>query len=177
MNISQKAQINKDFFGSFNHDRTRVKDDHFHNILEGVSDCSKNSKPSNETQLQVCSSGHRFADGLPLEALSLPPWYGDLMTDYNIIEAGSIGKKYTSTNQYRYECLSSKAKRNVSEYENNLHTIFQSKLNDFGIKNNEDYYEAVILNKEKSEAIHQAVRAELKNDPRMVELMDFFKIQ
>lgn len=140
------------------------------NISQEARDLSK------EAQHGGSSSGFMLPNGLPLEAYSLPSWYADMSTGFFVLEEGMVGKPYSESKMSEYESLSSGVRSKVDKYEKTLVTTFESKLKEFGIEGTKDYYESVILNKEKSEEIHQAVKKELESDPEIKKIMNYFGI-
>jgi hypothetical protein len=112
---------------------------------------------------------------LPLEAYSLPGWYADLLPDYCIVEA-KLGTPYAESNTARYDSLSTKEKNELAEYAGLLHQYFKDGLQSKGIEGDEEYYHSIVLNQQVSGEVHQSVRQKLAQNPRAMELMEYFNI-
>ena len=67
----------------------------------------------------------------------------------------------------------------LSEYSALLNEYFNEALRESGVRegSREDYYEMVILDKNKSEDIHQTMLEKVENDPRFQALMEILGIQ
>jgi len=137
---------------------------------------------------------------LPLEAYSLPRWYGDYLPEWSLYTpqinreffsfAESLGSDGTISEgdraamrsyldndpghqtQLRHSRLRAEFQSEFREYSNLLDDAFQAALKDSGITSRRDYYEKVIQTPGFSEQVHQSMVARLKDDPRAVELME-----
>lgn len=112
---------------------------------------------------------------LPLEAYSLPGWYGDLSTIYNKVDQ-KLSVPYPDTIGALRDKLSPREKDEVFEYSGTLSKYFREEVKALGIETTEDYYKSIVQNKEMSELLHQAVRQRLANDSRAMELMQKFGV-
>lgn len=142
-------------------------------ISEEAKALSQNSQA--EKNVQASSANGRTDEDLPLEAYSLPKWYADWVSDYMYVD-DEIGISYSDSRLARYDALSPKEKKDLAEYHDTLHKYFQEELANNGVKTSADYYESIILDQKNSEDVHQAMKQRLSEDPRMMELMQYFGI-
>jgi hypothetical protein len=134
----------------------------------------------NDQEIQNHSGHSDFAgtisdQNLPLEAFSIPGWYGDLSSDYIMLDT-QLGIKYSESNRARYDSLSSSDKSDLSEYQTTLHKYFQEGLQQQGIESPADYYKNIVQNQKASEELHQIIQQSLASDSRAMELMKQFDI-
>jgi hypothetical protein len=125
--------------------------------------------------LQAGSEEKASEQDLPVEAYSLPKWYGELSSDLLMVDT-EIGISYAESNSARYDALSGAEKKDLSEYQDKLHTYFQEELRNHGIESSADYYNQIVRDPEKSEEVHQAVKQKLLADTRAMQLMQYFDI-
>ncbi len=140
---------------------------------------SKKAKElSQEMQANKSETGSKKSDKiLPLEAYSMPQWYADLFSKtipYTYASYAEIG--FSSQYVPRNDSFDSKPEA-TKEYSEKLRMMFREELKEWGIESDEDYYKDVILNKEKSEEIHQSLLKKLKEDKRMCQLIDSLGIK
>lgn len=141
-----------------------------------------------------------FSDSdLPIEALALPSWYGDLvepvilnveinhkfwnfvgkLTEDNYLsgeERGQI-RNYLQNDSMHQEQLAknkftTQYQGEIQEYLGSLNNYFKEALKENGVNSNRDYYEKVVLDTGNSEKIHQSVMNRIENDHRILELME-----
>ncbi len=114
---------------------------------------------------------------LPLEAYSLPKWLGGLFSKTLRSTSASYMKVGFSSQYIPRDDFYNDKPEEAKEYCEKLLTMFREELKKWDIKSDEDYYKNVILNKEKSEKIHQSLLKRLKEDERMSQLRDFLGIK
>ena len=124
---------------------------------------------------QADTGGTIAEQNLPLEAFSLPGWYGELSSDFVKVDA-QLGMKYSESSSGRYAALSSEEKSDLAEYQSTLHKYFQDGLRQQGIESPADYYKNIVQNQDANDELQQMVRQSLAADPRAMELMTQFGI-
>ncbi|WP_028579884.1 hypothetical protein [Desulfogranum japonicum] len=143
-------------------------------ISEEAKLLSKNNRDNKNIGNQALIDSKAEQD-LPLEAFALPGWYADLSPDYNLVDT-EIGISYEDSNLARFEALSNKEKNDLYEYNSTLNGYFQKALQSRNINTSQEYYQSIVKNNEINESVHQEVRQQLINNPRMIELMKQFGI-
>ncbi len=114
-------------------------------------------------------------EDLLIEGYAIPGWLSHLFTDYARVD-DEIGIRYPQSRAAQYDSLSGKAKANLGEYQGELLKCFQEELKEQGIRSSVDLYQSIILDKEKSEEVHQAVRQRLADDSITSKFMKDFGI-
>ena len=114
---------------------------------------------------------------LPLEAYSIPGWMGDLMPGHVKLDS-QLGQSYSDSNAALRDSLSPSDKNDLDEYMDTLYTIYEEESESRGIETAEDYYNAIVLNKDPAlgEELQQAVQQRLAENPRMTGLMTQFGV-
>lgn len=142
-----------------------------------------------------------FTDAaLPLEAFSLPSWFGDYVPDALVVSPGvdhgfwnmveGLTQDNSLSNEDRRQIknylhndpnhqsrlakdkFSRQFDAEISEYTNSLHTYYREALEENGVNSPADYYKKVVLDNENSEKIRQSMQGRLESSPRMLELME-----
>ena len=95
-----------------------------------------------------------------------------------VIADTKLGQPYLESNSYLRDSLCSAEKEDLSEYMQNLRTIYMDESERKGIEGLEDYYNSIVLNKKTglSEELRQAVHQRLIEDPRMMKLAQHFGV-
>ncbi|MCP4719541.1 MAG: hypothetical protein GY860_08805 [Desulfobacteraceae bacterium] len=177
MHISNIQQINEVYSSPFEQkcsknqgiqSTTNTQTTDIVNISQEAKELSQNV--SAEKNSSVFSE-----EELPIEAYSIPGWLSHLFTDYARVD-DEIGIRYPQSRAAQYDSLSGKARANLGGYQDKLLKHFQEELKEQGIRSGMDYYQSIILDKEKSEEVHQAVRQRLANDSMTSKFMKDFGI-
>ncbi len=142
---------------------------------------------------------------LPLEANALPSWFdkyivpssvqsskvdhdfwnfiGGLTSDNTISadEKAQIKERLQKDSAHRQmlanDKFASEHKTDIKNYTTSLNNYFSEALKENGITSKQDYYHKVILNKDTSEQVHQAMASKIKNDSGMLKLMDVLGVK
>ena len=131
-------------------------------------------KSHEEAMAQVDPDPQEEEAQLPLEAYSLPDWYVGLSSELNLVDS-QIGVFYYESRRAAYDALSNKEKDDLAEYNSTLHKYFSQELKNHGIEDASDYYREIVQNQNGvSDQVEQAVKQRLADDPRAMELMDYF---
>lgn len=101
-----------------------------------------------------------------LEMYQVPKW----LADYGFEVPNKLG---ASANWFaeKYPKAAAAPQAALAEYGNRLEGHFRSVLDANGIKELDDFHDALIVDQGKSEPIRQQLAERLRADPRMVELM------
>ena len=95
----------------------------------------------------VQKSSFAQEEALPLEAYSLPDWFKDpCMVVYNPKLGAGYADRFTKGGEWEGDAT-------AQEYSARYTTLFQETLRDSGIRTTGEYYESVVLDKEKSARI------------------------
>ncbi|HIJ91472.1 MAG: hypothetical protein OEV89_12450 [Desulfobulbaceae bacterium] len=142
---------------------------------------------------------------LPLEALSLPSWYGNYVPNAMTVThsishefwdmVGELTKDNSLSDEDRSQIKNylqndpihqvnlakdefrRQFKNEISEYMDSIGKYFQESLKENGVNSNSDYYKKVVLDKDNSEKVHQSMQKRIESDPRLLELAEILGIK
>lgn len=114
------------------------------------------------------SQAAQAAGGYTVEMYSLPAW----MADYTVVVPNKLGEKATWY-QDAYPKLAAASPSDQQEYFGKLQEYFSTVVKDNGLSGDlEAFHAAMVVDKTRSEQIHQQFVALLQTDPRMQALMN-----
>ncbi|GEM_PF-1328209 len=141
---------------------------------------------------------------LPLEAYSMPDWYGEYVPDACILspeidyEYWDLVEEYTADgflsddersklgsyldndpkHQAELEKIAyrQKNRNEIHEYFTLLDGHFRASLEENGINSSQEYYDSVVKDAAGSEKVRQSMAERIENDPRVLELMDILGV-
>jgi hypothetical protein len=128
-----------------------------------LSDAARQMAPAEQTIPQD------NADGYPLKMYSVPYWrakYGFDISGGSRI--GAPGDWFSKT----YPQAASASTSEGVEYGNLVQGHYIAVLRANGIHSLEEHYRATILDQELSESLHQQMNERVRNDPRLLELLE-----
>ncbi len=168
---STQQTSNRSIESSFN---STAKADTVH-----ISEKAKEQQTEKSATGQLDTATEISYNDLPIEAFSLPEWFAKWIPDECKLELGELAPispydpPFTSSFT-PYKPLNSS--KELTEYVDVLCNYFQETLRDNGIESNLDYYKSIVIDKEKSEEVHQSMKKRLADDTRVMELMQTFDI-
>lgn len=116
-------------------------------------------------------------DDLPVEAFAFPGWFSELIPDEAILDDKvGLSLSLPDNRQAHYDSSSGKSMDEIGEYLDTLLKYFQEEVENKGIGDNVDYYTSIVQDEKMSEEVHQAVKNRLFDDPRVMELMQYFGV-
>lgn len=192
--ISQTADFSTEFYQ--NQTSTTKRETSFKNVAETdqtkVTNISNNA-PEGVLPVEAYALPSWYANYIPDESLlntkiNHEYWAlaEELRKDDNYLsdEDKSILQNYLRNDPMHQEMLAKekfrqKYKDELYEYNTLLNEYFQEALRENGVNEDsqEDYYKMVILDKTRSEAIHQTMLNKMDNNPRFHELMEILGIR
>lgn len=174
---------------SFNPNKEFEIELNFQEVMELTKD-----KPAEKTLPATSTTDH------PLEYYALPSWFGAYLPEKATLSselnhgfwelAGKLSednivtdeeknqlRNYLSNDLFHQAELEKRSFRakfenEIGEYFNFLLSTFQEILKENDIDSIEDYYQNVIVDKEKSEKLHMEMDSRLKSNSQILELMD-----
>ncbi|RQD66699.1 MAG: hypothetical protein D5R98_01815 [Desulfonatronovibrio sp. MSAO_Bac4] len=115
-------------------------------------------------------------ENLPLEYYSVPNWLADLSpVVLQPVDLSNGFVPYESMFKRGYG-LKEEYPNELREYNQLIRGHYQELLQEQGISSTRDHYEAMIVDKNKSEQMRQKMQEKISADPRAVELAQLFQI-
>lgn len=121
------------------------------------------------------SSSSAASAEYPLEAYAMPGWFANLFGGYNEVSI-TLGASWEEA-RTGYDKLDAADKEAYDEYAETVSSCYREELQKAGISNDTgDYYYNFLQNQETQDAVRQSVYARLQENPRAMELMNYFGI-